>query len=210
MAETKSITRHGWLHLDIRDLWHAGSGRGSGRYLDAVVVTDTTGLPYLPGRQLRGVLRDALSTLQDWGHTAAGTVERLFGHEAEVQSDALRYRKSHPGCLAIGNAQLDEPERLWLVSDENVSLRKHLFMEVFSTAIDSRTGVAADASLRGIQVAVPVQLIAPVALESSSVEIATADWQALQLAARAVRHIGAHRSRGYGRVLLTLREGGRA
>lgn len=207
MSQSMNGTRQGQLHCTLLDLWHAGSGRGAGRYLDSVVVTDTKGLPYLPGRQLRGILRDALASLQEWGHVTPGTVERIFGAEAPEQEDGLRHRKSEPGTVAIGNARMQAQTYQWLAQVENADLRRHLFMDVFSTAIDPQSGVAADASLRGMQVCVPMDLFAPISLEAASEQWFEADWAALTLAARAIRHVGAHRSRGYGRASVRLSEG---
>lgn len=197
------FTRTCPLTVELDDLWHAGSGRGQGRVLDAVPVVDAEGLPYLPGRQLKGLLRDALRCLETWGHAPAGTEARLFGGEAQGTAQDLRLRRSEPGCVAVSNAVLGDAERQWLCSPDGRRLMPELFRDVFSTAIDEH-GTANDQSLRGMQVVVPVRLQAQVRLEAADEAAARVDLEHLRRAAALVQHVGAKRSRGYGRARLVL------
>jgi hypothetical protein len=191
------------LKVELLDLWHAGSGRGQGRALDAVVMVDHDGLPYLPGRQLKGLLREAVHCLQAWGHVPQGTELRLFGGQADANTGDLRLLRSQPGALAVSNAVLDAGEAGWLRSAPGRQALPHLFVEVFSTAIDGE-GVAAETSLRGIQMTVPLTLYAPIDLSSSDPAQASADLANLQRAAGLVQQVGAYRSRGAGRARLSL------
>ena len=43
--------------------WHCGSGLAAGADVDALVIKDNNGLPYVPGRTLKGLLRDAATNL---------------------------------------------------------------------------------------------------------------------------------------------------
>lgn len=191
------------LTIKLLDLWHAGSGRGQGRSLDAVVVVDADGLPYLPGRQLRGLLRDAVRCLQAWGHAPDGTEVRLFGAEVPAADADLRLHRSQPGRLAVSSAVLPADEAAWLRSDAGSKTVPHLFVEVFSTAINTN-GVAEDSTLRGIQMTVPLTLLAELELWADDPAQAQQDWQLLADAAALVQHVGAHRSRGAGRARLCL------
>src|SRR5690625_450439 len=56
------------LQIQIFSYWHTGSGMGKGPELDATVIRDSTGLPYLPGRTIKGLLREALLTCEQLGH----------------------------------------------------------------------------------------------------------------------------------------------
>lgn len=81
----------------------------------------------------------------------------------------------------------------------------HLFVQVFSTAIDQR-GVAREASLRGMQMVVPMVLNAPVELHAGDGANPRDAWKLLQHAAGLIQHVGAGRSRGAGRARLALTE----
>ena len=191
------------LRVELLDLWHAGSGRGQGRALDAVALVDADGLPYLPGRQLKGLLRDALRCLEGWGHVAAGTVSRVFGDEIDAEPDDLRTRRSQPGQIAVSSAVMSAAESAWLRSEDGRAGIPHLFVEVFSTAIDDN-GVASDYTLRGVQMVVPMTLQADLQLQATDAQQAVLDIKALEQAAQLVQQVGAHRSRGAGRARLSL------
>ena len=81
-----------------------------------------------------------------------------------------------------------------------------MYQDLYSTAIDSRTGVAKHHSLRGMQVTVPMTLQAQIALIKST-DIA---WkEVIKTALPLIRAVGASRSRGLGRANWTL-EGGQS
>jgi hypothetical protein len=201
MSDIASL--RGRLQLQIHDLWHAGGGRGHGHALDAVVVVTPQGLPYLPGRQLRGLWRDAVQCLEAWGHVPEGTTLRIFGGDADAGRDDGGRRERRDGQLSLSSARLSADEEAWLCSPEGRSAVPHLFTEVFTTAINA-DGVALDHSLRGAQMMLPMALRADVELSSTDPAQAKADWEALQRAAMLVQQVGASRSRGAGRATLTL------
>lgn len=186
------------LKIDIMSFWHAGTGRNAGHYVDAVAHTDRFGLPCLPGRTLKGVVRDAVWHLEQWGHVNPGTSVTLFGSESEGQS-AL---ETVPGLLMFSDAELPADVRAYLALDSNAELRRRLFSELFATKIDHSSGTAADQSLRGIEVVVPLCLSATVEARNGA-----ADWRGtLTRALPLIRAVGAHRTRGLGRVAITLQE----
>lgn len=46
------------ITLDIQSYWHIGSGEEGGSYADALVLKNAAGLPYVPGKSLKGLYRD--------------------------------------------------------------------------------------------------------------------------------------------------------
>ncbi len=199
------------LEVEFLGYWHAGTGRGSGHHLDALTCRDACGLPYLPGKTLRGLLRDAVAKLEKWGVEPAiggGTTQQLFGGPAwERDGDTLRTReRTEPGALFVSDARLPEPVRRFLgwPGEEQARLRAGLFRAHFSTAI-TQAGVAREKSLRGMELVVPLVLEAEVKpLPGREVE----GWREAILAALPlVRAAGAHRTRGLGRCV--IREAGR-
>ena len=51
------------LELDLSSYWHIGSGKGADAVADAVVLKDEAGLPVVPGRTLKGLLRDCMENV---------------------------------------------------------------------------------------------------------------------------------------------------
>ena len=174
------------LTIHILGYWRAGTGRGAGVGVDAIVRRDDLGLPLLPGRHLRGLLRDAVETLSDLGDDVVppGTADRLFGRAAgigETRHDGT------PGMVAVGSARLSDS---WLdyarqlrASEGTASADRSLsplFARLSSTAIDPDTGTAKSKSLRTIEVSVPMTVHATLTgpLDEADVRILTraASW----------------------------------
>ncbi len=190
------------LMIDIQSYWHPGTGRGSSFHLDAVTHTGPDGLPRLPGRTLKGLLRDAVYRAEqwDWPTVPPGSTEALFG---PLGRDG---QPTRPGLLRVSDATLPDEVATYLATEAGNSLVSGLYREHFSTAIDAATGVAASRSLRGMRVVVPLTLEALVA-EIPGVA-AVPDWRT-RLAAvfPLVTAVGAQRTRGFGRAHLRWKEG---
>lgn len=189
------------LQIDLKGYWHAGGGRGAGAVLDAVVHRDPNGLPVLPGRHLKGLLRDALARAEawEWEGFAPGIAERLFGRPADDN------RPSELGALRISDATLPAELAAWLAGEPGRRHLPHLFRSLYATAIDHDAGTARNKSLRGIEVVVPLALTARIEPVPGSTP--PQDWKArIEAALPLVDAVGAHRARGLGRAVLTLRE----
>lgn len=206
------------LHVTFLSPWHCGAGHGGGSNVDAAVVRDDLGLPYVPGRTLKGVLRHALDRVESWGHLKnltgpASATQRLFGSRHGDFG-----RRTLPGCLAIDNARLPEAELSWLSGvdrQKRVDITGQMIKVMQSTAIAEATGTARAKTLRSMEVAIPMTLQAEVtyclpADPGWAVELkdGIADpaphWKScLDAALPLVTAIGANRTRGYGRVRLS-------
>ena len=187
---------HARLNINMLDLWLFGSGRGEGAHIDSTPLLDAKGLPYVPGRAVKGLLRDAtldLPQLQGLSEPAANLRLRdLFGTREEGQTR----HNTQPGRVQFTDAQLPHPLAKKLSADRSVM--QGLFHDIRATAIDDRTGTARDHTLRSIRAVVPMPLQAE--LSSSHAE----DFKLLRQAAHLVTALGAHRSRGLGRCACSL------
>ena len=189
------------LHIDLRHYWHAGGGRGAGAVLDAVVHRDPNGLPVLPGRHLKGLLRDACLRAEAWRWEgfAPGTAERLFGRPADER------QPSEPGALRVTDATLPGDVAAWLASESGRGSLPHLFRSLYATAIEHESGTARDRSLRGIEVTVPLTLTARI--ETVPGRTPPEGWpHLLDAVLPLIDAVGAHRSRGLGRAVLHIEE----
>lgn len=213
------MSHHAQLSIQFQNFWHAGSGRSSGHHLDAICLKDKNQLPYFPGRQLKGILRQAVRRAEAWGWYKTNTLasglaqsheELLFGSTSQ---DSERHH-TFAGVLQVDNANLSAPEYIYLQNAEQAQLREFLFDEIFSTAIDDN-GTAKKYSLRGVEVCMPTQLFAPLFLQFTALDhshqeqqekwLATQDpWEILRKALPLIDALGAHRSRGLGEAILSL------
>jgi hypothetical protein len=189
------------LHIDIRGYWHPGGGRGQGMVLDATCHRDAHGLPVLPGRHLKGLLRDALERAEAWRwKDFRGLANQLFGDRTEVLEGSV----PNPGSLRVGDARLPDAIANHLASENGRELVPGLFRALHATAVEHDSGVAKDKSLRGIEVLVPLKIKAAIGLIPGQ-KPPPDDWpEKLRGVLPLIDAVGAHRSRGIGRAILSL------
>jgi len=173
--------------------WHAGSGLGSGANADAVVIKDKHAFPYLPGKTIKGLLKDALHDIMDVQPNLINvhTVDQLFGVEKEDKSTV-------PGQLFFSNAELDEEEKKE-ISEE---MTPFLYRNFASTTIGDN-GVAKEGSLRTMEVCVPLQLHGEI---SHTKDFKEEEIAILEKAIKWTRTLGSNRNRGLGRCQIQIKD----
>lgn len=205
------------LTVTFHDYWHAGTGRGEGPGADALTLKTPAGLPRLPGRSLKGLLREAVEQATAYGWLAHPPVELWFGSSLPARGardgdgvvDALETGRfqTRPGCLRFGDARLgrgEERHRWESWAAANRELARELFVPLASTKIGEGR-VAEEHSLRVAEVVVPLTLHAEVEWASSLPD--DRSWvRALATSLPLIRAAGAHRTRGLGRAELALEE----
>ena len=166
--------------IEFFSYWHCGSGQTAGADVDELVVRDVSGLPFVPGRTLKGLLREAVANILLLRGGEEGSVEELFGSE------------SRQGRLYFTNASLSDAMRRSLLTTPDID-PEMLYRSFSSTAIDER-GVAKEHTLRRIETAIPCTLYGEITGIGSAEEEAL-----LEEALKYVKRLGLGRSRGYGR-----------
>lgn len=211
--------------FDLHTFWHAGSGRGRSAILDAEVVRDASGLPYLPGKSVKGLLRKAMRIAAAVGDVPPDAEERIFGSAVpglgdspdldtleedqdpgDAQDLALERGRfaTKMGNVWFGSAELPEAWRVWARSagaSDRSEVIAQLFDVVASTAIDEH-GVAKEATLRVVEVTAPMRLEAVVAGHDPA-----AFGEALEHLEKSLpymRAVGSRTRRGYGRCTVKL------
>ena len=201
------------LRITFRSDWHAGSGAGIPGLVDRVVVRDADGLPYLPGKTVFGLLRDAaerLAVALDEKQSArpwSARVIRLFGSEPTARgADAAKAPVA--AAVVIGAARLDATLRARLTPHGDAgeraaraTLRAALGHVRPGLKISPETGRALPKHLRFIELArAGLELEARVALDAADLTPAerAAAEALLAGAACLVESVGAGRRRGLG------------
>jgi len=158
--------------ITFYDFWHLSSGLSGGVALDSLTVKDTFGLPYVPGKTFKGLVREQVELLD------LQRVERIFGAEGSKEGEAY-----------FSNAMLDEKSVAQLKA--NPQLVKFLYDKITSTKIDSN-GVADDKTLREVEVVVPLTL-------EGEIVCSQADETLLEHGMKMIKQMGLNRNRGLGR-----------
>lgn len=185
------------LKIDIQSYWHPGTGSGRGADVDAVTHRDANGLPVFPGKTLKGILRDAVARWEQFTQASQQPTlaEQLFGADADADKKWL-------GSVRVSDAVLSDDIRYYLLEEK--SLVTGLYRSIHATAIDHATGTALNKSLRGIEVVVPLTLYATLDAVPNA-KYPVADWhKKIEAALGLIQAVGAHRTRGLGRAVVTL------
>lgn len=91
------------IKIEFFSPWHCGSGLSAGADADSLVIKDTKGLPYIPGKTIKGLIREAV---EDYVALRGldMDLEKAFGKAATAE-EALP-----SGTLFFTNATLKEDE----------------------------------------------------------------------------------------------------
>lgn len=174
--------------IEFFSFWHIGSGLSGGTYADGMVLKDSNGLPYVPGKTIKGLFRDAAENIQELSNDVMVSktfVHQIFGLEGQSNPDNDCFFSSAvlPANLAeeilVGNYQ------------------KNLYEVLSSTKLDA-DGQAADTSLRQLEVCVPLTLV------GSIENFPEKDLKSLEPCLKWVKKIGLNRNRGLGRCQISI------
>lgn len=194
-----------------------GSGESWGAIIDTDVVFDRCGLPYIPGRRVRGVLRESVTEILEMLYQA-----RLL-HEFDIQGTLnintwLFEIFGKPGQdeakpLSISDCRLKDyntvADHLRYLQHEHPDLftpevvRNHYSVIRQQTAIDSN-GIAVDKSLRTVRA-----LMRGLVFEGNFKIVGNVREKLVLLMGLAIsnmRHIGTSRTRGFGEIKASLKE----
>lgn len=180
-----------------------GSGEGLGANIDLDVVLDNLGIPYLPAKRIKGVLRDAL---QD-------TIEMLaqssinFSNKNNSSEILGKAGQSNSSNFYLSNLYLSEyhEAKEWLNFLKNQysnifskDVYENYFTEIRHQSTINDDGVTKDGSLRTFRV-----LRKGLTFEGI-IEMAEEDVKIIALACANIRNIGMMRNRGFGLINCAL------
>ncbi len=172
--------------------WHCGSGLSSGAEADLLVLKDRSGLPIIPGKTLKGLLRDSAQSLEEFGGVKKDFVSDVFGSQPGEDGD------SSAGSAYFSNASLSLDMQKILSQDNGK--KKLLYRNISSTAIE-KNGQAKEYSLRTIEVCIPLVLFAKITgLRNPQNKLDLI--KCMQM----VKRLGTGRHRGLGRCDMTIME----
>lgn len=177
--------------------WHCGSGLTSGSDLDGLVVRDGDGFPFIPGKTLKGLLKEAaecILSLQNKESGSDGFITKVFGYFDEGNINAS---KIHSKGEAFFSDAVIHPDLKQYVCYN--SLEDYFFRKVASTKI-GENGIAEKHSLRSLETTIPCELTA-------TIYHVDEEYKAqLQQCMQWVKRLGLNRHRGLGRCKFEIIE----
>lgn len=181
--------------IDFHTYWHCGSGLAKGADVDALVIKDKNGLPYIPGKTIKGLVREAIDDIISYAGVEYKEEDylKMFGY---IDSETNEDKKDIEGKISeafFSNATLAEAEDIC-----NNGLQRYMFDSLSNTAI--KDGTAQKHSLRKMEVVVPCQLEGEILDAPASIKPLLID------ALRYIKCIGSSRNRGLGRCTIKEKE----
>lgn len=183
--------------IEFFSFWHCGSGLSAGADVDALVVLDREGLPFVPGKTVKGLVREAFEDLLAFRKENTRMVAELFGNAEDrncLPQDVAD--KMRQGSLFFSNAEL-LPEQKQIILEEH--LKPFLFDHVAATRI-AEDGLAVSHSLRRIQVVMPCSLYGTI------LDVPEDYVTLLKQSVHLIKRMGLARNRGLGRCRVTIME----
>jgi CRISPR/Cas system CSM-associated protein Csm3 (group 7 of RAMP superfamily) len=186
------------VHIELLSDMCCGTGENAGTHLGQMTATDSFGLPIIPGKRLKGLMRECAKALTDNGYLGDdgnAALCELFG--------GLRGKR---GKLVVSTAELTDAEayKAGLQASSATYLPGQV-TEVFTatrshTAIDAESGVALNHSLRTNQVVHRCVGGKNLSFDFSLKVLDPSDDEKKLLGAtlKTLRHIGLNKARGYG------------
>lgn len=175
-------------NIQLHSYWHCGSGLAAGADVDALVIKDADGLPFIPGKTIKGLVREAVDDFL------------CFEGKNEVNDDYLKVfgyfdDKDHKekGESFFTDARLNDTDATAIKA---TGLAKYLYTAVASTAIGEQ-GVALDHSLRRTEVALPCTLCGEI------YDVPDTMLETIEKAFGMIKNLGLDRNRGLGRCTWT-------
>ena len=188
--------------------WHCGSGLSSGVDLDMLVIKDKDGLPFVPGKTIKGLLLEAVEEINAISEQKFDDdIKKVFGVFDKKE-------KGMQGCCFFTNVSIEKELGMAIRKGQ---LQEHLFRTIASTAINEN-GVSKDNSLRKTEVSIPCELIGEildvpdsyfVKKETGKIE-GVGFGKRLEEGLKFIKRLGQNRNRGLGRCSFEIinEEGG--
>lgn len=184
--------------ITFLDYWHLSSGLSAGAKLDSTVTKDNKGIPYIPGKTIKGLAREmALAFDCDF-------VDKCFGITTDEQGKCYeKTKKPKEGTCYFSNVELPEETREEI---EKHSLEDRLYDVIASTKIGQKNkeketeGIAVDNSLREIEVVIPLTL------EGVVKDVHKDHIDKLKESLQMIKRMGLNRNRGLGRCTVSIKE----
>lgn len=168
--------------------WHCGSGLAAGADVDALAVKDKNGLPFIPGKTMKGLVREAVEEIR---HLQEREVDEVFVKAFGYFDDKDQMKR---GNMFFANAKLNQKEYETIVSN---NAARFMFRDLASTAINQE-GIAKEHSLRKIEVVVPCTLYGEI--HDVPEDLKDEIIQSLSF----IKRLGQNRNRGLGRCTLSV------
>src|SRR5574344_2192999 len=134
------------LNINFLSYWSIGTGREAGTYADSTTIKDYDGFPYVPGKAIKGIYKDAfrIALSNGWFNKIADDKQALenllFGVEGSSLENSLNTNElDTEGALKFSNAQIDADVKQKILEDDNCKkIQDEFFRVIQNTMINDK------------------------------------------------------------------------
>jgi CRISPR-associated protein Csx10 len=188
-----------------------GSGEGFGALIDADVIFDEVGFPYIPGKRVKGLLRQSAEEIIEMMKLSKLAIKNIDNADALFNNLFGKSGQEKSSDLYISNFYLkgynELAEQIKILIDKNAqTISVQDILENYTsirtqTKIDESSGTAEENSLRTSRVLNKnLEFFGELEFYSNSTGIK----ELLVLSTENLRRMGTMRSRGFGEVQCTI------
>lgn len=137
--------------IEFFSYWHVGSGLAGSTYADSIVNKNIQNLPFIPGKTIKGLLRDAAEKINGFNEEMVSDefIKDVFGVSEEGNTN---YQDEGKAFFTNAGLSQELSEGIIKSASEN-----ELYKVISSTKIDEN-GQAQEGSLRQLEVTIPLTL----------------------------------------------------
>lgn len=180
-----------------------GNAEGYGAVIDKDSVFDDLGLPYIPGKRVKGILREQAELFAKYSDSNAikneEYINRLFGAKGLTDNNTEYLQVSN---FTVADYSLNRNALSKLIKGDLISrseIQEYFTCLRMMTRIDE-SGIAADTSLRTFRV------LKKGLVFEGEVSFDESYFNDFQKIAALARRIGASRNRGFGHIKCSMKE----
>lgn len=169
--------------------WHIGSGIAGGTYADNLLLKDQNNLPYIPGRTLKGLFREASEEISRLNKSliSSNQIDKIFGKREGngLEDESCAFFKDSVVSKILADKIIEK------------NMQDNLYQVLSATKLDTN-GLADDGSLRQLEVCVPLSLFGTIEIFENI------DVKFLNHSASWIKNFGLNRNRGLGRCKISI------
>jgi CRISPR-associated protein Csx10 len=177
-----------------------GSGEGLAGIIDTDVIYDELGIPYIPAKRLKGILRESAEELAHLGAIPSEAVQTLFGQRFMKTGASLTLSNGYPegyqsACDGLRTLIKEKPELESLLHPQHII---DCFTRLRSQTALGENGIINTGSLRTYRVLNKKLKFV------FQVDFPDADRNLIEKLCKVTRSFGISRTRGFGEIRLVL------
>ena len=192
------------LKIELKSDTCIGNGTGQGSVVDIDTYYHENGLPFIPSKRIKGLLRESALELKEWGVISQEEFDNLFedGGEGFTTLDKMKIYDAQIDNYVDKHTQKNLYQELCQDIQSNELFTKERVLDYYTyvryqSAMEN--GVAQENSLRSMRVVKKGTVFYEDIYNVSDIKI-------LNLICHNLRHMGMNRTRGYGEIEVSVIE----